>query len=129
MGKLIGLVLMALASTANATDTGRYVASKEDKTFAAMVTRWGAQDGLVVKWNAGYDVEIGSAESVTGAAHLRSASTLVDAVQRVVKLLASMPEVGDLSRKLSPLTPCVYKDGQVYLVVRPLSESCDKSVH
>ncbi|MBA9859441.1 TcpQ domain-containing protein [Ralstonia insidiosa] len=124
MDKLIALALLVVASAANAADTGRYVASKEDKTVAGMVTRWGAQDGRVVRWDAGYDVEIRSAEGITSEAHLQSASSLIDAVQRIVKLLATKPVADDLSRKLNPLAPCVYSEGEVYMIVRPLSESC-----
>ena len=117
-----------MSGTASAVDTGRYVASTEDKTVAGMVTRWGAQDGRAVKWAAGYDVEIRSAEGITNEAHLQSATTLVDAVQSFVKLLAAKPETGELSRKLSPLVPCIYSEGKVYMVVRPLSESCESPV-
>lgn len=125
MEKLIALVLLVVATTANAEDTGRYVALTTDETVAGMVARWGTQDDRVVKWAAGFDVEIGSAEEVTNGAHLESASSLVDAVQRIIKLLATNPISGEPSRKATPLLSCVYSERDPYIVVRPLSESCD----
>lgn len=120
MKKLIALAFMILASAASAADAGRYVASKNDKTFAGMVERWAAQDGRGVKWEAA-DVEILDAESVNHDAHLRSASTFDEAVQRALKSLA---EASQNRNDLPPLQACKYSEGKVYMVIHDLRESC-----
>ncbi|ANJ76248.1 hypothetical protein PQH03_28200 [Ralstonia insidiosa] len=131
MKKLLAVALMMVVVVAkanvnaNAGDTGRYRALPSDKTVAGLVTRLGAQDGLVVKWAAGYDVEVDSAEAFTNEANLSSASSLVEAVQRIVKLLATKPVAGELVPKETPLVACVYAEGKGYIVVRPVGESCE----
>lgn len=123
----VALMMMVVVAKANANagDTGRYRALPSDKTVAGLVTRLGAQDGLVVKWAAGYDVEVDSAEAFTNEANLSSASSLVEAVQRIVKLLATKPVAGELVPKETPLVACVYAEGEGYIVVRPVGESCE----
>lgn len=127
MKKLIVLALMILASAASAAETGRYLASNEDETVAGMVTRWGTQDGRAVRWDAIYDVAIRDAAGINKAAHLESASTLDDAVKRVLKVLAEVSETGELRGRHAPLASCVYNDGEVYMVIRMLGDSCRKA--
>ncbi|MGC8213084.1 hypothetical protein [Ralstonia pseudosolanacearum] len=123
MKRLIPLASLVLVGTVHAFGAGSYVASKDDKTVADMVTRWASQDGRVVKWEAGYDLPIRDAERVTAEAHLERAKTLDAAVERLGTLLA------DVFPEMPPLAPCVYGEGKVYMVIRTVDQSCEKSAH
>jgi len=127
MKALIAVALTILASAAGAAEAGRYVAVDGDKTVGAMVARWAAQDGKVIRWDALYDVEIRNADGITQKAGLQSASTLDDAVQRVVSLLAEKSMSGEIHGRPMPLTQCVYSDGKVHMVIQTMDEPCRKS--
>ena len=127
MKALIAFALTILASVAGAAEAGRYVAVDGDKTVGAMVERWAAQDGKVIRWDALYDVEIRNAEGFTQKAGLQSASTLEDAVHHAVKLLAEESVSGEIHGRPMPMTPCVYREGKVYMVIQTMDEPCRKS--
>ena len=124
MKTLLAFVLVMLACTASAKDTGRYVALNGDKTVRTMVERWAAQDGQVIRWDALYDIEIHNADGFTQKASLQSASTLDEAVQRVVRLLAEESVSGEIHGHPMPLTPCIYSEGKVHMVIQTMDAPC-----
>jgi hypothetical protein len=102
---------------------GRYVATQADPRVSLLFKRWAAIDGHALQWEAVGDFPVQDPAGLNAQAHLATASSLEDAVERVMTLAHETKPEAPL------LFACSYHgQGNVTVVIRETGQpGCEKS--
>lgn len=116
---LAALGLAVLSVTANAQGSA-WMVNAQDKSLSDLVERWAQVEGRHAKWEARGDFPIVNAERLNAAAKFQMATSMADAVER---LLASMKNVSSvqgagLDPKDMGYFACSFATGDVAVVIR-----------
>jgi hypothetical protein len=124
----LAIVMAAMAVSANAQEA-TWTAKQSDKTLSALVERWAQIEGRHAKWEASADFPISNVEEFNGVAKLSDASSMSNAVERLLKTLSTT--AGNTDGKAGPKDvgyfACVYDQGIVAVVIRSQGQQdCSK---
>ncbi|HEP6430616.1 hypothetical protein [Burkholderia arboris] len=124
MKKTVFALLLAVVSVAAHAEVGRYVATDADTSVSELVSRWAAQDGRTVKWEATGDLPLHNAAHLNAKGQLATATSLDDAFELVAKFAR------DEKPDAPVLFACAFQRGTVALLVREVGQpECGKPLH
>lgn len=124
---VVGLAALAAVAHAQSAD---WTASPRDKTLSALVERWAQSEGRHAKWQAVTDFPISNADGLNRAADLSGATSMTEAVVRLLK--TANTQVGGKDGAPGPMDigyfVCFFAKGQVAVVIRSHGQpACGKS--
>lgn len=124
----LAIVMAATAAAANAQEA-TWTATQGDKTLSALVERWALIAGRHAKWEASADFPITNVEEFNVVTKLYGASSMPNAVERLLKTLSTT--AGNTDGKAGPKDvgyfACVYDQGNVAVVIRSQGQpDCSK---
>lgn len=129
--KALALIGLASLSVMAQAQSGAWTANAQDKTLSALVERWASSEGRRAKWEAAGDFPIMDYEGLNHAARLSSASSITDALERLLKTLSTVASGKDGSPGSEDMGyfACVFATGQVKFVIRSRGQpDCGKSL-
>ncbi|WP_157046068.1 hypothetical protein [Polaromonas sp. JS666] len=121
------LSLSAIAQAQNAA----WTVNSQDKSLSALVERWAQSEGRHAKWEAAADFPILDAAGLNSAAKLNGATSMTNAVDRLLNTLSTVAvdKDGAPGPKDIGYFACSFSTGKVAVVIRSRGQpACPKSL-
>jgi len=129
--KILALIGLSALSVIAQAQGAAWTANAQDKTLSALVERWAQSEGRHAKWEAAADFPIVDAEGLNHAAKLSNASSMTNAVERLLNQLSTVAsrKDGTPGPKDIGYFACSFATGNVAVVIRSLGQpDCSKSL-
>jgi len=129
--KTLALIGLATVSVIAQAQSVAWTANTQDKTLSGLVERWAQAEGRHVKWEAAADFPILDAAGLNSAAKLNGATSMTNAVDRLLNTLSTIASRKDGSPGPEDVGyfACVFATGHVEVVIRSRGQpACGKSL-
>lgn len=129
--KILALIGLAALSAIAHSQSAAWAVNAHDKSLSALVERWAQAEGRHSKWEAAADFQISDADGLNLAAKLSGASSMTNAVDRLLKTLDAVSSGKDGAPGPNDIGyfACAFAIGKVAVVIRSRGQpDCSKSL-